>query len=263
MRQHLPLVSVLMTAYNREHFISEAIESVLKSTYENFELIIVDDGSSDQTADIAKNYEAKDSRIRVFVNEENLGDYPNRNKAASYAKGKYIKYLDSDDILYAHGLQVMIDAMEKFPDAGYGLSCKGDAKYPYPYALSPHDAYIEHFSGQSHFDRAPGSSIIKKEAFERVNGFTGQRMIGDNELWFSLGRYYSMVKFPIDLYWARTHDGQESNTDYAKQYNMLRKKVFEDALSNIDCPLSSSEKNEIINRMKFNSIKYKIKKLIS
>ncbi|MBK8712927.1 MAG: glycosyltransferase family 2 protein [Niastella sp.] len=94
-----PLVSVLMTAYNRQQFIAEAIESVLASTYQNWELIIVDDGSKDDTVAVTKSYAEKDNRIHVYVNEKNLGDYPNRNKAAFYANGKYLKYLDSDDLI--------------------------------------------------------------------------------------------------------------------------------------------------------------------
>ncbi|RZK18039.1 MAG: glycosyltransferase family 2 protein, partial [Flavobacterium sp.] len=72
-----PLVSVLMTTYNREKFITESIESVLFSSYTNFELIIVDDASTDQTAIIAQRYAAKDNRVRLIVNESNIGDYPN------------------------------------------------------------------------------------------------------------------------------------------------------------------------------------------
>ncbi|MBN2662839.1 MAG: glycosyltransferase family 2 protein, partial [Bacteroidales bacterium] len=98
--QNNPFVSVLMTAYNREKYIAEAIESVIASTYQNWELIIVDDGSKDKTVEIAKQYEAKDPRIKVYINEKNLGDYPNRNKAASYAKGKYLKFVDADDLIY-------------------------------------------------------------------------------------------------------------------------------------------------------------------
>src|ERR1700748_2916719 len=95
-----PLVSVLMTAYNREKYIEEAIESVLASSYTNLELIIVDDCSKDNTVEIARSYEARDPRVKVFINEKNLGDYPNRNRAASLAKGEYIKYVDSDDVMF-------------------------------------------------------------------------------------------------------------------------------------------------------------------
>lgn len=65
-----PLLSVLMTAFNREKYIAEAIESVLASTYTNFELIIVDDCSKDNTVNIAKSYEQKDQRVKVYINEK-------------------------------------------------------------------------------------------------------------------------------------------------------------------------------------------------
>ena len=102
-----------MTSYNREKYIAQAIESVLASTYKDFELIIVDDCSKDNTVGIAKKYEELDSRVKVYVNEFNLGDYPNRNKAATYAKGKYIKYIDADDMIYPWGLEIIINSFEK------------------------------------------------------------------------------------------------------------------------------------------------------
>ncbi|HTN46485.1 MAG TPA: glycosyltransferase family 2 protein [Flavipsychrobacter sp.] len=262
MNTSTPIVSVLMTAYNREKYIAQAIESVLASSYQHFELIIVDDGSKDATVAIARTYEAKDHRVKVYQNEKNLGDYPNRNKAASYANGKYIKYLDSDDIMYEHCLQVMVGAMEKFPEAGFGLSCLYEAAHPYPRCISSHDAYMEHFYGFRHFDRAPGSSIIKKASFDAVGGFSGQRMIGDNELWLTLGRNFPLVKFPPDLYWSRMHEGQESQTDYAKQYDLLRKKVFNEAFAHPGCPLNEEEKKAILAKMKKDALKTKILKLV-
>ena len=238
-----PLVSVLMTAYNREKYIASAIESVLASTLNDFELIITDDCSKDKTLEVAQSYAAKDNRIKVYINQNNLGDYPNRNKAASYASGKYIKYLDSDDIMYPHCLEVMVTAMEKFTEAGFGLCAKSDALTPYPVLLSSREIYMEHFNGYGHLDRAPGSSIIKKEAFDKVGGFSGERMIGDNDLWFRLAMYYPMVKFVVGLVWDRLHEGQESRSSYARQqYEQLRKMVLDRYFDNPDCPLNDKEK---------------------
>ena len=114
-----PIASILTTVYNREKYIAACIDSVLASSYQDWELIIVDDVSTDASVAIAQSYEQKDPRIKVYVNEKNLGDYPNRNKAASYAKGKYLKYLDADDIIYPHGLEVMVHTMEQFPEAAW------------------------------------------------------------------------------------------------------------------------------------------------
>ena len=129
-----PTVSILTTVYNRDKYLAACIDSVLASSYQNWELIIVDDVSTDTSVAIAKSYEKKDARIKVYVNDKNLGDYPNRNKAASYAKGKYIKYLDADDVIYPHGLEVMVHTMEQFPKAALGISQKvvEDVK-PYPF----------------------------------------------------------------------------------------------------------------------------------
>lgn len=237
-----PLVSVLMTAYNREDYIADAIESVLASTFTDFELIVVDDASKDKTFEIAHSYTKKDNRVNVYVNENNLGDYPNRNKAASYAKGKYIKYLDSDDIMYPHCLQVMVAAMESFPDAGYGVSANYDPKGPYPSCISPEEAYLEHFNDFGHFDRAPGSAIIKKAAFDAVGGFKGKKYFGDTGLWFTLSQKYPLVKFQRDLVWDRLHASSEKEYEKKdKNATKVRKEMLESFLYSDDCPLSKND----------------------
>ena len=126
-----PFLSVLMTSYNREQYIGEAIESVLASTYTNWELIIVDDGSKDKTVAIAHEYAAADSRIRVYINEQNLGDYKNRNKAASLATGEYIMYVDSDDKILKDGFERCIHAMQQFPEANFGMQLHGEEQKPF------------------------------------------------------------------------------------------------------------------------------------
>lgn len=205
-----PLVSVLMTVYNREKYIAEAIESVLASTYQNWELIIVDDRSKDKSVEIAQKYAEKDKRIKVFNNEHNLGDYPNRNQAAFYAKGKYLKYVDADDMIYPYGLEQLVFYMEQFPEAGYGLcSLEQDVKQIFPFQLTPHETYHRHYFESSIFHKAPLSAIIKKEVFDAVGGFTGKRMLGDFEMWHILSQQYNIVLMPHGIVWYRVHDEQE------------------------------------------------------
>jgi glycosyltransferase involved in cell wall biosynthesis len=238
-----PVVSVLMTAYNREKFIGQAIESVLASNFADFELIITDDCSGDNTVAIARAYAEKDPRVKVFLNEKNLGDYPNRNQAAAHATGKYLKYLDSDDIIYYYGLDVMVNYMERFPDAGFGLSSSSLIDIPpFPMCVTPVETYRENFNGFGHFDRSPGSGIIRRDAFQQVGGFSGKRMIGDYEFWFKIARYYKMVKLPSDLYYYRwSHGEQETGTAYAQEYPALKEQVLNEALQHPDCPLSAEE----------------------
>lgn len=247
----MPLVSVLTTSYNRADFIGEAIESVLASSFEDFEYIIVDDRSTDDTYEIAKAYEAKDARVKVYQNEKNLGDYPNRNKAASFATGSYLKYLDSDDFMYPHCLDVMLRCMQQFPDAGLGLSSFSEIDSPLPTIESPYDAYHKNFFELDLFGRAPGSAIILRRAFESIGGFTGKRQVGDHELWLMMARRYDVVRMPRDLVWDRPHhDQKESLYDDAFDKEAMHLEIMIDAIKANDCPLSKAEKHSVGERLR-------------
>lgn len=240
-----PTVSVLMTAYNREKYIAAAIESVLSSTFNDFEIIIVDDKSQDNTVDIANAYAAQDNRIKVFVNEKNLGDYPNRNRAASYAKGKYLKYVDADDYIYPWGLNLLVQMMEQFPEAGYGLcSLNQNNDKPYPFLLSPKEAYEKHYLGSGLFNKAPLSSIIKRSVFEAEGGFKALRMVGDFEMWHRLSQKYSVVAMPHGIVWYRIHGEQEVKD--RNQFEATYRKIEIQYITDKDTPISQELKTAII-----------------
>jgi glycosyltransferase involved in cell wall biosynthesis len=204
-----PLVSVLMTSYNREKYVAQSIESVLNSTYTNFELVIVDDCSTDKTVEIIKQYASKDDRIKLNVNAKNLGQFKNRNLVASYATGKYLKYLDSDDFLYPTGLEVLVNMMEQFPDAGYGLSIPQDNSRPSPFILSPEESYRYNYEKYAIFSKSPLASIIKRDAFEKIKGFTVEAVCGDFALWLEMASHFSVVLMPEGIGWYRIHQEQE------------------------------------------------------
>jgi len=203
-----PMVSVLMTAYNREKYISEAIESVLASTYKDFELVIVDDCSSDKTVEIAKQYEAKDNRVKVFVNEKNLGDYPNRNKAASYGRGTYLKYLDSDDVMRNDCLEKMVSQMELCPECAFGISSRS---LNHSIIHTPENSYRVHFFERGILDISPSGSIIRNDVFKIENGFWETRCVSDFEFWLRLAKKYAVIEMEKDLIYWREHEGQEIN----------------------------------------------------
>ena len=161
---------------------------MLAQTLKDFELVIVDDCSRDRTVEIARRY-TRDPRVRLHLNEKNLGDYLNRNRAAALAVGRYLKYVDADDLIYPHGLEVMVWAMEQFPDSGFGLA-KADYYVndkPYPLQLSPAESYRWDFLKAGLFGNAPLSAIIRKDAFRAIGGFSGKRYVGDTELWSAAG----------------------------------------------------------------------------
>ena len=90
-----PTVTVFIPVYNREHYISEAIESILTQSFPNFELLLVDDGSTDRSVEVMRSYD--DARIRVVCNEHTRGIPQTRNRGLELARGVYIALLDSDD----------------------------------------------------------------------------------------------------------------------------------------------------------------------
>jgi glycosyltransferase involved in cell wall biosynthesis len=250
-----PIVSVLMTAYNREKYIAEAIESVLASTYQNFELIIVDDCSTDKTVEIAKSYEAKDNRVKVYINESNLGDYPNRNKAASFAKGKYLKYLDSDDTMTLNCLDRMVGEMEKHPDCAFGMSSKSISEVRVHY---PENSYRTHFFERGILDVGPSATIIRKDIFNKENGFWELRCVSDFEFWLRLALEYSMLEFEKDMIYWREHDQQEiylGNEEYLK-YNLS---ILSDKIKK--CKLNDDEKKSIIKKYKKSTMRHLLKNL--
>lgn len=249
-----PIVSVLITSYNREKYIAEAIESVLASTYQNFELIIVDDCSADRTVDIAKLYKAKDSRIKIYINDFNLGDYPNRNKAAKYASGKYLKYVDADDYIYPNGLEIIVNQMEAFPNASVGLfSLPQNIKKPFPILLNPSEAYNFNFFGPGLFHKAPLSAIFRKDAFDEIGGFSLIRHAGDFEMWHKMAQKFNFLLIQDHVVWFREHDDQESKKHDAKveiNYTRIEINYIRDEKS----PLSKYERKLIIsNRVKSHS----------
>ncbi|HLZ86639.1 MAG TPA: glycosyltransferase family 2 protein, partial [Puia sp.] len=233
------------TSYNREKYIAEAIESVLRSSYTNYELIICDDRSTDRTVEIARSYAARDPRIKVYVNEKNLGDYPNRNRVASYARGKYLKYQDSDDIIYPHTLQIMVDHMENFPEVSVAFCGNEiqDYSQPYPVCFSPQEAYRTHFFDRnSLFYQGPVATIIRRETFERYGPFSGVRYVGDAEMWMIFARYTPVLKIQPGLIWWRTHPGQEFSMG-TEDYVLLKYQLNKQVLEHPDCPLTEVERN--------------------
>lgn len=108
-----PTVSVIVPVYNSEQYLDNCINSVLNQEYTDFELILIDDGSSDSSLDICKKYQKQDKRI-VVIHKENEGRCKTRNLGVNKSNGKYIAFLDSDDLYDKHYLKDMVDLLEKY-----------------------------------------------------------------------------------------------------------------------------------------------------
>ncbi|WP_035258459.1 glycosyltransferase family 2 protein [Desulfatirhabdium butyrativorans] len=111
-------VSVVIPAYNAEKYIAESIESILGQTFTDFELIVIDDCSTDGTGEIVQRYAMLDKRIRPYRNHENLGIAGNRNRGVELARGKYIAWQDADDISYPTRIEKQYHFMTTHPEIG-------------------------------------------------------------------------------------------------------------------------------------------------
>lgn len=231
---YYPMVSVLMTAYNREKYIAEAIESVLASTYSNFELIVVDDCSTDRTVEIAKSYEATDSRIKVYVNEKNLGQFPNRNKASEYANGEYIYYADSDDNLNKDGLEKLVEAIESFPNSGFAMYCPDVKELQ---IINSKEAIYNHFFKKPFLTRGPGGTFMRKRFFEEIKKYPTEFGI-PGDMYFNLKAacYTDVLLIPFPFMKYRIHNGQELSNKYDYLYNNY--KYMHAALKDLPLPIS-------------------------
>jgi len=243
---NMPEVSVLMTAYNREKFILESIESVTQSTFKNLELIIVDDGSKDKTVELVRQSMQKDSRILLYQNENNLGDYPNRNQAASYAKGKYILYVDSDDQIHPDAIAYCMKYFEAFPEADFSVIYPhGDIQTPM--MLDSEAAIRKHFYEKSFLNLGPGGVVFKRDFFLKNNSYS-TRFGPANDLYshlkFAIKGKVLLLPYRYLIY--RIHDGQESTNRY--RYLYLNQLYINAAFSKLDFPLSEKEKKKIKKR---------------
>ncbi|VVB80597.1 Glycosyltransferase AglE [uncultured archaeon] len=110
-----PIVSVIMGVYNKERFLEESVDSVLNQTLKDFEIIMIDDQSKDNSWKIMRRLAKKDKRVIAIKNKQNLGSTTTRNVALKIARGKYIAILDADDVMYPRRLEKQVKYLERHP----------------------------------------------------------------------------------------------------------------------------------------------------
>jgi Glycosyl transferase family 2 len=217
-----PLVSVVITSYNREDYLAASIQSVLGQTTRDFEVIVSDDASTDRSVAIAEEYARRDPRVRVFRNAKNAGDYPNRRHAATLARGEFLKYHDSDDVMYPHCLEVLVAALEGAPTAACALSAATAwTGGPSPMLLTPEQAYEREFLGAGLFHLGPSAALFRTEAFRQLGGFPSRGAGSDYLFWLNACARVNVLLAPGDLFFYRVHSGQEltkpsSDLEYAR-----------------------------------------------
>jgi len=216
---NISLVTVLMPVYNAEEYVKQAIESILLQTYSNFELLIIDDASTD--ASVEAIHSLKDDRIRFIQNEKNLGLIGTLNKGFDLAKGKYIARMDNDDLALPDRLKVQVDYLESHPEVGvFGsayINLKDNVKGKTTTFLHNHDllkSILFFNSCMAHPTVMFRKEFIKKNNLKYTAGYTHAE---DYEFWVRAidKTQFSNAQEPLLLY--RIHDKQTSNSESRAQ----------------------------------------------
>jgi len=185
---HNELVSVCLATYNRSHLLAKAIENVLAQTYTDLEILIIDDGSKDDTASIIKRYQKKDKRIFFFSHAKNKGLAAARNTALNHSNGKYFTFIDDDDAWHKDFILDFVDAASHF-DEDWCFCCGTD----YTNNFGTHIHYIPHMNGPlKHYIKKGYTPPVAAQFYfsstvRKVGGYTEEIKSGvDHDLWLKL-----------------------------------------------------------------------------
>ena len=211
-----PLFSVMMICYNNVQFIKAAIDSVKNQTYQNWELIINDDCSTDGTWELAQALACTDKRIKVSQNIKNLKTPGNRAAASKLLNGDLIGHLDSDDALYLHAIEYMVDAMDKYPDIALMYSDKSgiDSKGK----ITGYDLSSDYSSNLAYFGWKP-FGVYRRSIFNTINGYNTKLTKGceDGDLFMQIAEHHKFMRVPHVLYYHRSHETNTSPTNHSCQ----------------------------------------------
>ena len=229
----LPKVTVFIPAYNREKYIGDAIESVLAQTYTDFEILLIDDGSTDRTVEIMHSY--TDPRLRIIRNEKNLGIPKTRNKGIENARGQYIAMLDSDDRAYPIRLEKQVAFLDRNPDfAQVGSWCRMMDEKGRPLKKTKRQPILpDDIDAQLLFRCSLSNrSIMGRTELLREFGYRNDfPRCQDYDLHVKLAQKYKLGNLPECLVYGRIHPeqitGQTFDLGDAKKREIVRGQLIE------------------------------------
>ena len=248
-----PQISIVMSVYNCEKYLSFAIESILKQSFNDYEFIIVNDGSTDSTLSIINNYKNTDTRIKLIKNSNNIGLPASLNKAINSSKGKYIARQDADDISKVNRLQVQYDFMEKNAIDILGSNCSyidiknhdifSDDKF------SKNNSYFNILLSQKAIF-PHGTAFIRSNVIKKLKGYNENFYYSqDGELWLrALKNNYKLFVMSEFLYEYRLSPISGKAKFGHKEYNRIKNAMYSDtrkSLTTSDKPFGETLKMEL------------------
>lgn len=193
------LVSVVLSAYNDERWLPESIKSVLAQTHQDLELILIDDGSTDNTPALLEHYAAQDSRVRV-VTHENWGIARSRNQGTEMAAGEWVAIMDADDVMLPNRLERQLAFVAANSQVvvtscmGYLIDEDGNRIGQTASELLTRADFERHLAQRLWFDIANSGVLMKKTAFADVGGYRAEvHYLEDADLWFRIAEAGGLI----------------------------------------------------------------------
>lgn len=260
-----PLFTIATITYDSSKWVRQTIESILCSSFTDFELLISDDCSTDNTWDIVKEY--SDVRIRSWRNENNIGEYPNRNKVLNESKGQYILFVDGDDILYRDSLNNYASLINYFPEvpAIWGV-------YPvyFDFVVFPYLFTALELSSLNFLSTYPitvvgfAESLFNVNALKDMGGLDERFASGDTFLKRKFSCIYDVLLIPAGAVFWRQHDGQASNKVRSHYKNLMETYLIDkEILSSSYHPFSSDTLLQANTNLKTRTVKLIFKNTIA
>lgn len=216
-----PAVTLLMSCYNAQNYLGEALDSILVQDFDDYEAVLINDGSKDGTAEILADYAARDARLRV-ITQENQGLATALNNGLAQARGTWIARLDADDTAEPSRLRLQMELAQATPNAvfiGSGLRIIDDAgheiaKYSYP---ADHAALVANLTTARRFP-AHSSAFYRRTTALELQGYrTRIKRSEDVDMWLRLSEVGALACHPSSLVNIRKHSGQLTNFDGNRQ----------------------------------------------
>ena len=255
-------VSIIIPVYNKQKYLKKSIQSILEQTYDNFELIIVNDGSTDNSSEICHNFQKKDKRVRV-IDIENNGVSNARNVGISNANGEYIQFIDADDYTANNMLEDLVNIARMYnPDVIVNGIEKINEKNESVGKISPIfdgmtdiDKFMENFA---EVQKQTGIYGYVHNKFIRKSIIENNNLLFDKDIWLAedldfcldLYRNISSIYFCKDIYYYYLQEAENSSTtsnkkhDYLQQGKIILKEKemldYKNALNNNNLEIANS-----------------------
>ncbi len=230
----VPKVSVVMSVYNTEVFLEKAILSILNQQFKDYEFIMVDDASTDNSFEVIEKWRRVDDRIRVLRNEDRLGLTKSLNRTIAYACGEWIARQDADDISNENRLRLQLERLRKVPEIGligtrYQAMDRNEIPL-YEMLLPLGDDQIEKWLRTTNCF-CHGSVIFSKKLFNQLGGYPEKYPFSqDYALWLRFSSMTQLENLPEILYSRRIHEKSISNMN-PKRWETLQQLKLDEGIA--------------------------------